>query len=77
MPTPGTSIQRSIGYPRHSNQTNKLKKKLKVFKLERKMGTICKWHDTNDGEDCEQEEKGTTEDEMAGWYHWLDGHGFG
>ena len=20
-----------------------------------------------------QEEKGTTEDEMAGWYHWLDG----
>ena len=24
-----------------------------------------------------QEEKGTTEDEMAGWHHWLDGHGFG
>ena len=22
-------------------------------------------------------EKGTTEDEMAGWHHWLDGHGFG
>ena len=22
-------------------------------------------------------EKGTTEDEMVGWYHWLDGHGFG
>ena len=21
-----------------------------------------------------QEEKGTTEDEMAGWYHGLDGH---
>ena len=21
-----------------------------------------------------QEEKGTTEDEMAGWHHWLDGH---
>ena len=21
----------------------------------------------------EQEEKGTTEDEMAGWHHWLDG----
>ena len=20
-----------------------------------------------------QEEKGTTEDEMAGWHHWLDG----
>ena len=23
-----------------------------------------------------QEEKGTTEDEMVGWYHWLDGHEF-
>ena len=26
--------------------------------------------------DCGQEEKGTTEDEMAGWHHWLDGHEF-
>ena len=23
-----------------------------------------------------QEEKGTTEDEMVGWHHRLDGHGF-
>ena len=23
-----------------------------------------------------QEEKGTTEDEMVGWHHWLNGHGF-
>ena len=23
-----------------------------------------------------QEEKGTTEDEMAGWHHWLNGHEF-
>ena len=23
-----------------------------------------------------QEEKGTTEDEVAGWHHWLDGHEF-
>ena len=31
------------------------------------------------GEDqaWEQEEKGTTEDEMAGWHHRLDGHEFG
>ena len=28
------------------------------------------------GRDWEQEEKGTTEDEMAGWHHWLDGHEF-
>ena len=26
--------------------------------------------------DCEQEEKGMTEDEMVGWHHWLDGHEF-
>ena len=25
------------------------------------------------GRDWEQEEKGTTEDEMAGWHHGLDG----
>ena len=24
-----------------------------------------------------QEEKGTTEDEMVGWHHWHNGHGFG
>ena len=24
-----------------------------------------------------QEEKGTTEDEMVGWHHGLNGHGFG
>ena len=33
--------------------------------------------DSDDGRDWGQEEKGTTEDEMAGWHHWLDGHEFG
>ena len=32
--------------------------------------------DPDAGRDCGQEEKGTTEDEMVGWRHWLDGHGF-
>ena len=27
-------------------------------------------------EDWRQEEKGTTEDEMVGWHHRLDGHEF-
>ena len=27
---------------------------------------------SDDGRDWRQEEKGTTEDEMAGWHHWLD-----
>ena len=31
---------------------------------------------SNAGRDWEQEEKGTTEDEKAGWLHWLDGHEF-
>ena len=29
------------------------------------------------GRDWRQEEKGTTEDQMAGWHHQLDGHEFG
>ena len=28
--------------------------------------------DSNAGRDWEQEEKGMTEDEMAGWHHQLD-----
>ena len=28
------------------------------------------------GKDCEQEEKGATEDEMVGWHHPLNGHKF-
>ena len=28
------------------------------------------------GKDWRQQEKGTTEDEMVGWHHWLDGHEF-
>ena len=32
--------------------------------------------DPDAGKDWRQEEKGTTEDEMVGWHHWLDGHEF-
>ena len=32
--------------------------------------------DPDTGRDWGQEEKGTTEDEMAGWHHRLDGHEF-
>ena len=35
------------------------------------------WKDPDAGKDWGQEEKGTTEDEMVGWHHWLNGHGFG
>ena len=29
--------------------------------------------DPDTGQDWKREEKGTTEDEMVGWHHWLDG----
>jgi len=32
--------------------------------------------DPDAGKDCEEEEKGTTEDEMVGWHHQLDRHEF-
>ena len=32
--------------------------------------------DSGAGRDWGQEEKGMTEDEMAGWHHQLDGHEF-
>ena len=34
------------------------------------------WKDPDAGKDWRQEEKGTTEDEMAGWHYWLNGHEF-
>ena len=33
--------------------------------------------DPDAGKDWRQEEKGTTEDEMVGWHHRLNGHEFG
>ena len=36
----------------------------------------CPGKDPDAGKDWRQEEKGTTEDKMVGWHHWLDGHEF-
>ena len=35
------------------------------------------WKDPDAGKNWDQEEKGTTEAEMVGWHHQLNGHGFG
>ena len=52
-----------------------LKMKLQYFgHLMRRVDSLEK---TDAGRDWRQEEKGTTEDEMAGWHHRLDGHEFG
>ena len=45
--------------------------KLKLWPAHAKSWLIGK--DFDGGRDLGQEEKGTTEDEMAEWYHWLDG----
>ena len=34
------------------------------------------WKDLDAGKDWRQEEKGVTENEIAGWYHWLKVHVF-
>ena len=34
------------------------------------------WKDPDAWKDWRQEEKGTTEDEMAEWHHWVNGHEF-
>ena len=48
-----------------------LKVKLQYFG--RLMWRVDSSEKTDAGRDWGQEEKGTTEDEMAGWHHWLDG----
>ena len=35
------------------------------------------WKDPDAGKDWRWDKKGTTEDEMVGWHHWLNGHEFG
>ena len=34
------------------------------------------WKDPDTGKDWRRQKKGTTEDEMVGWHHRLNGHGF-
>ena len=57
--------------PRISLEGMMLKLKLQYFgHLMRRVDSLEK---TDAGRDWGQEEKGTTEDEMAGWHQWLDG----
>ena len=51
-----------------------LKLKLQFFAPDMKNWLIGK--DSDAGKGWRQEEKGTTEDEMIGWHHWLNGHEF-
>ena len=51
--------------------------KLKLQYLGHLMRRVDSLEKTDAGRDWGQEEKGTTEDEMAGWHHRLDGHEYG
>ena len=82
-----TEIKNIMSFARRSNQSileeissgcslegMMLKLKLQYFgRLMRRLTG----KDSDAGRDWGQEEKGTTEDEMAGWHHHLDGHEFG
>ena len=64
------SILKEIS-PGYSLERMMLKLKLQYFgHLMRRVDSLEKTHA---GKDWGQEEKGTTEDEMAGWHHRLDG----
>ena len=47
--------------------------KLKLQYFGHLMRRVDSGKDSDAGRDWGQEEKGTTENEMAGWHHWLDG----
>ena len=69
------SILKEIS-PEYSLEGLMLKLKLQYFgHLMRRADSLEKSPDV--GKDWRQEEKGMTEDEMVGWHHQLDGHGFG
>ena len=48
--------------------------KLKIQYFGHLMQRVDSLEDSDAGRDWEQEEKGTTQDEMAGWHRRLDGH---
>ena len=50
--------------------------KLKLQYFGHLMQRVDSLEETHAGRDWGQEEKGTTEDELAGWHHQLDGHEF-
>ena len=68
------SILKKIS-PEYSLEGLKLKPKLQYFGyVMRRADSLKKPLMLEDGG---QEEKGTTEDEMLGWLHQFNGHGFG
>ena len=60
----------------HEYSLNGLMLKLKLQHFGHLIRRADSLEDSDAKRDWGQEEKGTTEDEMAGWHHGLDGHEF-
>ena len=67
------SILKEIS-PEYSLEGMMLKLKLQLWPPDEKNWLLR--NDRDAGKDWRWEEKGTTEGEMVGWYHWLNGHEF-
>ena len=65
------SILKEIS-PEYSLEGLMLKLKFQYWPPDGKNWLLGK--DPEAGKDWRQEENGSTEDEMAGWHHWLNGH---
>ena len=61
----------------HEYSLEGLMLKLKLQYFGHLMRRVDSLEDSDAGRDWGQEEKGTTEDEVAGWHHRLDQHEFG
>ena len=69
------SLRQQEIHPEYSLEGLMLKLKLWYFSyLMRRTDSFEK--DPDDGKDWRREEKGTTEDEMVGWHHQLNGYEF-
>ena len=77
IPWTARRSNQSIGIsPEYSSEGLMLKLKLQYFgHLMRRVDSFI-GKDPDAGKHWGQEKKGVTEDEMVGWYHWLNGHEF-
>ena len=67
------SILKEIS-PEYSLEGLMLQLKLQYFG--HLMEELTHWKNPDAGKDWRQDKKGTTEDEMVEWHHWLNGHEF-
>ena len=68
------SIQSILKEISPGNSLEGMMLKLKLQYFDHLMQRVNSLEKTDAGRDWGQEEKGMTEDEMAGWHHWLNGH---